>query len=156
MGKYFSKTGAVLFALWGIIHVVGGAMMLSALNQGGAVAYLAMTTTGVAPEILSTTPDLVGVNATLGMHAWNLTWIGALVFAVAVTLNWRNRVTGFWVNLALVSGADIGLLAFMIVPGVMRLQDGLPGLVLWLPATVFAALGLSTKGRSPSGSEDSR
>ena len=145
MKSYFSRIGAVLFALWGLIHVAGGIFMSSALREGGAAGYLALTATALDPKVMAATPDLAGVNATLAFHAWNLTWIGALVFVVAIALNWRNRVTGFWLNVALVSGADIGLLTFLILPGVMRLQDGLPGLVLWLPALGFSALGLSAK-----------
>jgi hypothetical protein len=131
--------GAVFYVLWGLVHIVGGFAMLAALRSSGGEAVFRMLATadpGAVPESL---PDIV--SSVVGFHSWNLLWLGALVTAVAVTLNWKNSRAGFWVNLTLAGAADAGLVAFMLAPGYMGLSDGMIGIVLFALAAGFSALG---------------
>lgn len=71
--------------------------------------------------------------------AWNLACFSAAALAVAVTLNWRNDRWGYWINLAVVSVADIGFILFVLMPGHIAAWPGLLGPIFWI-----AGLGLTT------------
>lgn len=94
---------------------------------------------------VSTTNE-IAVSATMQVfayHAFNLTWLGILVSVVAVVSNWKNQASGFWFNLALVGLIDLGLILYMVVPGVIPSSD--PwwlGPMLYVVAMIFSAMGL--------------
>ncbi|MEZ4416103.1 MAG: hypothetical protein R3E10_10110 [Gemmatimonadota bacterium] len=136
-----SRAGAVLFALWGLLHVVGAVAMLGTLSGDGPAGLLALVATGLPSPSLSGV-DGAAISAVLAQHSWDLLVIGATVFLVAITLNWRGRRSGFWVNAGLVSAVDAGLLGTMVASGVMRPTDALPGLALWIPAVLLSGWGL--------------
>lgn len=110
-------------------------------------AYLAMVATAnVAASAVESAGD--PALAVFAFHGWNIMWAGVMVAVIALVLNRRNSRVGYWVNLAIVSGADLGLLLFLVLPGVMSPATAIPGLVLWLPAGVAGWLAI----RSASGS----
>ena len=66
---------------------------------------------------------------------------GAIVFAI--TLNWRNDRSGFWLNAIMVGIADIPFILFVLVPGYVPWWPGLLGPLLWIAAfflTAFARM----------------
>lgn len=135
-----SRIGAVFYALWGLLHVVGGAAMLSAFASGGGAEMLRLVATALpAAEIANPS---VAVASVLAFHAWNLLWLGGLVMSVAVTLGWRGRTAGYWINLAVVAAVDGGLLGTTVLPGVMRVADAIPGLALFALALAFSTVGM--------------
>lgn len=56
--------------------------------------------------------------------------------------NWQNSRLGYWLNLILVSGADLGFIFASVLPRYNTLLDGLAGPVLWLLAVIFSTLGI--------------
>jgi hypothetical protein len=129
------RTAMILFSLWGLVHILGGALMLLTLGGGGvdgAEAYLATVATADPSSAALVPPTGSPAIRILGFHAWNLIWVGLMVTGVAITLNRKASRAGLWVNLGLVSGADLGLLLFLVIPGVMSWTTALPGLILWL------------------------
>jgi hypothetical protein len=126
-----TRVATALFFLWGVVHVLGGGAMLVAAQD--PQAYLAMVATGRVAASAVTAPGDPAV-AVFAFHAWNIVWAGLMVSVIAIVLNGRNSRAGYWVNMAIVSGADIGLLLFLVVPGVMSPATAIPGLALWLPA----------------------
>jgi len=143
------KVGAVLYALWGIVHVIGGAFMWYALSEGGPESYLAAVATAVPATELAR-PMPAAAQSVLAFHAFNLMWLGALVAGIAVVLNWRNSLAGYWINLAIVSATDLGLIVTTILPGYMNVSDGLVGPVLWVGAAVFTTMGMRRgRGAAP-------
>jgi hypothetical protein len=141
-GLTAARIGAVAFLLWGLVHVAGGAMLLMARTEDGPAAALRLMSSGVSPSLLPGQLDLV-TGAALTFHFWNLAWIGGLVAAVAVTLNWRNRLAGFWINLVVVAAADAGMVATLLAPGVISPAEGSVGLILAAVGAIFGALGLA-------------
>jgi hypothetical protein len=140
MRRNAHKIGAVLYVLWGIVHLGVGAVMLYRLATEGGTAALAQTSSAVPVEELP--QNLAGAaSALVGQHAWNLVVFGCFALVVAVTLNWRNSRLGYWLNLGVVSAADVGFLYAFVLPGYIRLADGLPGLVLWVLAVIFSTIG---------------
>lgn len=136
-----SKVGAVIYILWGLLHVLGGVSLLQQLATEGAPGALATLGSAVPGADLPTFSDEVTV-AVLAFFAFNWVWIGLLVAVVAVRLNWKNGRVGYWLNLAVAGAADLGLILFLVAPGLMALSDGWPGPLLWLLAAVFSTMGL--------------
>jgi hypothetical protein len=138
--NWMTKTGAVFYALWGLVHVIGGAMQLATLKSGGGAALTAMvaTASGVDPATLEVP---VAAAAFMGMGAMNILWIGALVLGVAAGQNWQNIRAGYWLNLALAGATDTTLLLALLLPGIMAWSDGMVGIGLFLLAAAFSTAG---------------
>ena len=140
MKKYAHKIGAIFFALWGLLHVFGAAVLIQQARQG---ASLALSTIGSATAAADIPPIGSGLTASvLAYYAWNLLWVGLLVIVIAVKFNWQNNPLGFWLNSVIVSAVDLGLIVLLIAPGYMAVSDGMLGILLWLPALLFSAIGL--------------
>lgn len=113
-----SIAGAVCYALWGCVH-------LSAAN---GVYHV-----GAAIE-----PSMV--QGRVFQDAWNLLFFGIAAIVVAITLNLRNRLLGYWLNLGVLALADTGMIFFVLIPGYMPLWPGLAGPVLWILGWIFTTL----------------
>jgi hypothetical protein len=140
MKQHAHRIGAVFYVLWGLVHIGVGALMLYRLAAEGGTSALAQAGSAVPAEQLP--QNLTGVaSAILGQRAWNLAWFGCLTLIVAVALNWRNSRIGYWLNLGVVSAADVGFVYPILLPGYIRLTDGLPGPILWVLAVIFSTIG---------------
>ncbi len=140
------KIAAVFYVLWGIIHVLGGFMMLSAANDG--VNSFVKAQTGLNHAVIldtSANQNTLGVISAKGVflfHSYNLIWIGIIVAVIAIRMNWKNSLPGYWLNLGLVGFTDIGLIIFIIVPGIMSISDAWIGPFLFVVAFFFSSAGL--------------
>lgn len=150
MKVYAHKIGAVLYILWGLLHIAGGAVLLQTLSAGGVVGVLASLGSAVPEAEL---PVINGgvTAAVLAFFAWNWVWIGLLVLVVGVRLNWHNSRTGYWLNMFVAGAADLGLIVTLLAPGTMAVSDGWPGPLLWLLAAIFSTLGLLNQDAWPAG-----
>jgi len=74
--------------------------------------------------------------------AWNLLSFSIIAISVAATMNWKNSVWGYWINLATVGIADTGFIFFVLVPGYMSVWPGVVGPVFWVLATIFSTTAL--------------
>jgi len=61
---------------------------------------------------------------------------------VAICLNWRNSYLGYWLNLVVVSAADLVYIFFILVPGYVPLVSGGLGPLLWVLALIFSTLAI--------------
>ena len=108
--KNLFRVASVLWAMWGLLHLVAGA---------GVLSTFASEVTGV-PE--SVTLTLMGgempfnVRRTLAEHNFNNTWFGLVVTAGSVQV-WRGGRLGVLLC-AIVGGlAQLGFTIFIVVPG---------------------------------------
>ncbi len=85
------------------------------------------------------------VHAVFSFHAYNLSWFGLFALTVAVALNWRNSIVGYWVNLIVVGADDVGLLLFLLIPGHLSLLEAGLGPILFVSAFLFSTIGLLTR-----------
>jgi len=137
MNRNAHKTSVVLLIVWGVLHVIGGATI--ALSPAGE--SLAMMGSGLDASSL---PDSIDA-ATAGVlrfHGYNLLWMGLLVTFLAATTWRRPDGTRFWIIMVIVGAADVGLIFFMLAPGIMSASDGWIGPVIWLAAAAFGWLGM--------------
>ena len=112
------KAAAVLWVIWGLVHVLAGVIILSSDASGGFAAIA----DAITPEALLAEyhPAVGGI---LHQHGWNLLWIGA-VTTICAAFVWQGRSTAIWVA-ALVGGmADIGYFVFVDLPGYVHFMPG--------------------------------
>lgn len=112
------KIAAVLWVIWGLVHLLAGVLVLTADATGGFQAIA----DGIAPETLVAdyAPAVGGV---LNQHGWNLGWFGVATVIGAVFI-WRANMTAVWVT-GMVGGlADLGYLLFVDIPGYVNFFPG--------------------------------
>lgn len=78
--------------------------------------------------------------------AWNLACFSAAALAVAVALNWRNGRWGYWINLAIVTAADLGFILFVLVPGHIAVLPGVLGPIFWIAGLALTSVAQSGWG----------
>ena len=115
-----ARTGSILYVLWGALHIVA-AFKVYTLGQ-------------------SLEPGMV--QGRIFQDAWNLLFFALFGSAVAIKYNWRNSKLGYWLNLVVVSAADIGFIIFLLIPGYLPLVPGALGPLLWLLALAFSTAAI--------------
>ncbi len=122
----FAKIGAGFYVLWGLVH-------LQAAYQEFVLAA------GVSPGL---------EHGKLNQEAWDLLFFALAAILIALIYNWKNNRMGFWLNLVLVSAADLGFIIYVLIPGYVTFFPGIIGPVFWIAGAVFTAIGLRTKPAS--------
>lgn len=113
--SWLFRLSAVLWAVWGLVHILAGVMTLRGTTTGqtaeafhGILAAVDLATLQIAY------PD--GVAAVLAQHGFNLAWFG-IVTLIAAPFVWR-RIPAAVCLAALVGGlADIGYFLFIDLGG---------------------------------------
>ncbi len=119
----FARIGSALYVLWGLLHL-------------GAVYEEFALGASLDPGV---------VQGKIYQGVWNLLFLALASILIAVTLNWRNSVLGYWLNLAVASIADIGFLIFIFFPGHVSVIPGIFGPVLWISAAIFTTIGVKMR-----------
>ena len=146
--KNTHKIGAIFYILWGVLHVYFGAAMMRLLLSAQPANAMKLVGSAVPEDQLPQAVTEV-VRGLLLQHNWNLVWFGVFAVVVAIVLNWRNSLMGYWFNLVVVSLADLGFIFAILIPGYIKLADGLPGPILWLLAVIFTTIGIVKNPRTP-------
>jgi hypothetical protein len=124
----FAKLGAVTYVLWGLLHI-----------QAARLVYML----GQSLE-----PGMV--QGRIYQGAWNLLFFALFGIVVAILLNWKNSRLGYWLNLVVISAADIGFIVTILMPGYVPLFPGGIGPLLWVLALVFSTVGILKTSRAQS------
>ena len=125
----FARIGAALYVLWGLLHIDSARMVYlsaQALDPGA-------------------------LQGRMNQHAWNLLFFALFAIVVGVALNWKNSRLGYWLNLILVSAADLGFIIAVLIPGYVPLVPGGLGPLLWILALVFSTPGIRGASHDPLG-----
>ena len=115
----FAKIGAGSYVIWGLLHIV------AAVDE---------FTLGKSLE-----PGLV--QGKINQGAWDLLFFALFAMMVAIRYNWKNDPLGYWLNLIVVSAADIGFILFVLLPGFVPVFPGILGPIFWIAGLVFTTLG---------------
>lgn len=123
-----AKIGAGFYVLWGLMHF--------------RAAY------GVQQVAAGMPSDMAMPAARITQDAWHLAIIAAFAIIIAVKWNWHNDRLGYWLNLCLVSAADIGFVFFVMLPLSPTQGFGmrLLGPTVWLLAVLFSTIGYRQGG----------
>jgi hypothetical protein len=112
------KVAAVLWVIWGLVHLLAGVIVLTSDASGGFAAIA----DAIDAETLAAdyAPAVGGI---LNQHGWNLGWFGVATIVGGV-LVWKGNVTAIWVT-GMVGGlADLGYLLFVDFPGYVNFFPG--------------------------------
>lgn len=112
------KLSAILWVIWGLVHVLAGGIVLSSDAGGG---FAAIADAVPAERFQSDYADAVG--GILNQHGWNLAWFGAAT-VVGAALIWRANMTAIWVTGLIGGMADLGYLLFVDIPGFVNFIPG--------------------------------
>ena len=126
MKTYAHKIGAVMYFIWGLLHL--------------KAAYSVYQ--------LGTSLEAGMVQGRIFQDAWNLLFFALVGITVAVVFNWHNSRLGYWINLITVSVTDIGFIAFVLVPGYLPIYPGILGPVFWVLGAVFSTIGLFASAKN--------
>ncbi len=80
------------------------------------------------------------IRGKLNQGAWGLLFFALASIAIALIFNWKNDVKGYWINLILVSIADIGFIILVLIPGFMPVFPGILGPILWVSGAIFSSI----------------
>lgn len=116
----FARMGAVTYVLWGLLHI-----------QAARLVYM-----------LGNSLDAGMVQGRIYQDAYNLLFFALFGIAIAIMYNWKNSRLGYWLNLVVVSAADIGFIVYVLIPGYAPMVPGAAGPVLWVLAVIFSTLGI--------------
>ncbi len=126
------KSSAVLWVIWGVVHVLFGVMIINGDAGFGIQAI------GNGVELTQENyPDVLG--AIMDQHGWNLVWFG-VVTTIGGALIWRGNNTAIWMN-AMVGGlADLGYFMFLDLGGYVKF---IPGTLMTIIALVAIILSFT-------------
>ena len=116
--KLALKVAAVLWVIWGLVHVFAGGVVITSDASAGFQAIA----DAVDPALLEADyqPAAGGI---LNQHGWNLLW-GGMITIIGAVFIWRANMTAIWVT-AMVGGLlDVGYFVFVDLPGYVHFFPG--------------------------------
>jgi hypothetical protein len=118
-----AKIGSGLYVVWGLLHLKAAydEFVLGASVQSGLV------------------------QGKLNQGGWDLLFFALFAIAVALQYNWNNDTLGYWLNLIVVSAADLGFIIFVLIPGYVAIFPGVLGPIFWISAAIFSTIGFMQK-----------
>lgn len=116
----YAKFGAASYVIWGLLHIT------ASIDEF-------MLAKGLEPGL---------VQGKINQGAWDLLFFALFAIVVAVRYNWRNDSLGYWLNLIVISAADIGFIIFVLIPGYVTFFPGILGPVFWILGVAFSTLGI--------------
>lgn len=112
------KIAAVLWVIWGLVHMFAGVMTISQ-DTVGSIAGIA---DGVDPALLAGDYH-PAVGAIINQHGFNLLWIGAFTLVGAIFI-WRANLTAIWTTAVVGGVTDIGYFVFIDLGGFANFFPG--------------------------------
>ena len=131
----FFKTSAVLWFVWGAVHIFAGVMTMKFILSGDIAGAVGGIADAVDPTTLQMNyPNAAG--AVIGQHGFNLFWIG-LTTLICCFFVWNGNRNAIFLA-ALTGGlADLGYFLFMDLGGYVHF---VPGTVMTLVSSAAIIL----------------
>lgn len=124
------KFSAILWIVWGLVHVLFGVMVI----LGDAGSGIQAIGNGVVLTPIDY-PEVVG--AIMNQHGWNLVWFGVAT-TIAAVLVWRGNSTAIWVAAMIGGLADLGYFMFLDLGGYVKFVPGSVMTIIALLAIVLS------------------
>lgn len=140
----FFKSAAILWFIWGAVHIFAGIMTDNFILNGDIAGAVSGIADAVSPEtLMANYPDAAG--AVIGQHGFNLLWIGLTTLICSFWV-WKGNKNAIF--LAAITGglADLGYFLFMDLGGYVNFM---PGTVMTLVSSLAIILSFYAyfKGR---------
>lgn len=118
----FFKIAAVLWIIWGFVHVFAGGITIAGVMTNDTAASFSGIADGMNPTSFRIDYP-AGVGAVLAQHGFNLLWAGLVTFFAAFWV-WKGNKTAIFLA-ALVGGLiDLGYFIFMDLGGYVNFAPG--------------------------------
>ncbi|MEM1218084.1 MAG: hypothetical protein AAGH79_04200 [Bacteroidota bacterium] len=118
----FFKIAAILWIIWGAVHVFAGVMTIYQVNNNNIAGGFSGIADDVNPELLAMEYH-PAAGAVLSQHGFNLLWIGIITFIGAFFV-WNGNANAIFLA-ALTGGlADLGYFLFMDLGGYVKFVPG--------------------------------
>lgn len=116
------KVSAVLWIIWGLVHILAGTLTISFVASGDISAAVSGIADGMAPASLKMDyPEALG--GILSQHGFNLLW-GGLVTIICAIFIWKKNRNAIFLA-ALVGGLlDLGYFLFLDLGGFVKFVPG--------------------------------
>lgn len=118
----FLKIAAVLWIVWGAVHMLAGVMTMNNINSGD----IAGAVSGIADAVDPTTLQMdypAAAGAVIGQHGFNLFWVGLVTFICAFYV-WKKNKNAIFLA-AIVGGlADVGYFIYLDLGGFVNFMPG--------------------------------
>jgi len=138
--KILFKTSAILWFIWGAVHMFAGIMIDNFVLSGDVAGAVSGIADAVDPDTLQTNyPDAAG--AVIGQHGFNLLWIGLITLICSFYVRIGNKNAIF---LAAITGglADLGYFLFMDLGGYVNFVPGTVMTIVSFLAIIFSLYAL--------------
>lgn len=119
----YQKIGAIFYVIWGVLHLIA-AQNVFTLGQSLEEGM---------------------VQGRIYQDATYLLFFAVFGIYVAIRYNWKNERLGYWLNLVVISAADIPYILFVLIPGYVPLVPGIIGPVIWLLAVAFSTIAIARR-----------
>jgi hypothetical protein len=120
--SFLFKISAVLWIIWGLVHILAGVMTMKGVLTNDISASIVGIADGMNPESL-TADYPAAVGAIIGQHGFNLLWIGLVTFISAFFI-WKGNKNAIFLA-ALTGGlADLGYFLFLDLGGFVNFVPG--------------------------------
>ncbi|MEO0733172.1 MAG: hypothetical protein AAFZ52_10075 [Bacteroidota bacterium] len=143
----FYKTSAILWLIWGIVHVFAGVMTMYFIQTPDISAAVGGIADAVDPATLQMDyPAAAG--AIIGQHGFNLCWIGLVTFICAFYI-WKGNKNAIF--LAAITGglADLGYFLFMDLGGFVNFVPGTVMTLVSASAIILSFYAYFQEGKQP-------
>ena len=128
---FFFQTSAILWIIWGLVHIFAGVMTMKGVLTGDISASITGIADAVNPESLTMDyPPAAG--AVIGQHGFNLLWIGIVTFICAFFI-WKGNKNAVFVAAIFGGLADAGYFLFLDLGGFVKF---VPGTVMTLVSSL--------------------
>jgi hypothetical protein len=144
MKNIYTRLGAIAYLLWGLLHLFGGFSLYIALQKSVDTALGAFATNSASVAL----GEHAAVAALLGYYAWLMMALGLIIIMISWKLSWNGYAGGYWFNLELIGLIELGMVFFVLMPGVMRWSDGAIGLALYAIGALLSTIGRKMKTNS--------
>ena len=142
LGSIFNKSAAILWIIWGLVHILAGVMTMKGVLSSDISSSVAGIADAVDPASLTMDyPKAVG--GIIGQHGFNLFWIGIVTFLSAFYV-WKGNKNAIFLA-ALTGGlADLGYFIFMDLGGFVNF---IPGTIMTIVSSLAIILSFTAHFR---------
>lgn len=132
------KIGAGLYVVWGLLHVIVGAIPLVRYATAGTTSMLGFH----GFDLEAVEGPMVHASHVIAEHSANLIAFGLLAIVIAVALVAKGSALGFWINAVVLGIVDVSFVAAELATGHVPVTEGGIGPLLYLAALAVTAIAL--------------
>lgn len=137
----YNKIGGAAFALWGLMHVIVGAIGVGIFFTSGTESMLSFVVMDAAVN-----QEAARMSVLIVQFYQALLLVGLVVLVLGLTLNRRGLLLGLALNTVLVANIEASFIWFEVIPGNRPVIVGVVSVLLLVLGVVCCGLGSLREG----------